>query len=169
MKVGGIPNSMKKKIVLLIVIIIYFVVCWKLPFYILLLGINLPEDAIILKRQVSYTDVYNPHILAEIVFVSDLGYDNIRETILKENRIIMGEILDLTDSHIMSRWGLMEWDDACISIYEMDELAAQTGKQNWYYVSFNMPVPTLVLLRILNIILIFAVICLVSGIKRKAD
>ena len=169
MKVGGNLNSMKKKIILLIVIIIYFVVCWKLPFYILLLGINLPQDAIILKRQVSYTDVYNPHILAEIVFVSDLGYDNIRETILKENTIIMGEILDLTDSHIMSRWGLMEWDDYCISVKEIDELAAQTGKQNWYYVSFNMPVPTLVLLRILNIILIFAVIRLVSGIKRKAD
>lgn len=150
-------------------LLLYYVLFWKISFYILLLSVNLPEDAIILKRQVSYTDVYYPHILAEIAFVSDLGYDNIRETILEENRIIMGEILDLTDSHIMDREMLREWDDYCISVKEIDELAAQTGNQSWYYVSLNMPVPALVLIRILNIILIFAVIRLVSGIKRKAD
>ena len=150
-------------------LLIYFVLFWKISFYILLLCVNLPEDAIILKRQVSYTDVYYPHILAEMVFVSDLGYDNIRETIMEENRIIMGEILDLTNSYIRNRGMLMEWDDAYIPIDEMDELAAQTGKQSWYYVSLDMPVPSLILLRILDIILIFAVIRLVSARKRKAD
>lgn len=150
-------------------LLIYFVLFWKISFYILLLCINLPEDAIILKRQVSYTDVYYPHILAEMVFVSDLGYDNIRETIMEENRIIMGEILDLTNSYIRYREMLMEWDDAYIPIDEMDELAAQTGKKTWYYVSLDMPVPSLILLRILDIILIFAVIRFVSARKRKAD
>lgn len=41
----------------------YFLVCWKLPFYMLLMSVDLPEDATVIKRQVSYTDVYNPHIL----------------------------------------------------------------------------------------------------------
>lgn len=150
-------------------LLIYFVLFWKISFYLLLLCVNLPEDAIILKRQVSYTDVYYPHILAEMVFVSDLGYDNVRETIMEENRIIMGEILDLTNSYIRNRGMLMEWDDAYIPIDEMDELAAQTGKQTWYYVSIDMPVPSLILLRILDIILIFAVIRFVSARKRKAD
>ncbi|MGN0324711.1 MAG: hypothetical protein ACI4DW_00265 [Lachnospiraceae bacterium] len=88
---------------------------------------------------------------------------------MEENRIIMGEILDLTNSYIRNRGMLMEWDDAYIPIDEMDELAAQTGKQTWYYVSIDMPVPSLILLRILDIILIFAVIRFVSARKRKAD
>ncbi len=158
---------MKKRIILLIVIIFYFVVCWKLPFYILLLGINLPENAIILKRQVSYTDVYNPHVLTEIAFVSDLGYDNIRETILAENRIVMGEILDLTDSHIMDREMLWEWDDHCISVKEIDELASHIGNLNWYYVSLEMPVMVLIFFRIMALLMVIAVMCIVLGIRRK--
>ena len=160
---------MKREKIFWGLLLIYFVLFWKISFYLLLLCINLPEDATIIKRQVSYTDVYYPHILAEMVFVSDLGYDDIRETIMEENRIIMGEILDLTYSHIMYRGMLQEWDDACISIHEMDELAAQTGKKSWYYVSIDMPVPSLILLRVLDIILIFAVIRFVSARKRKAD
>lgn len=85
------------------------------------------------------------HILAEMVFVSDQGYDNIKETILAENRIIIGES-DLMDWHIMSRVGVDEWDDACISIKEMDELAAQTGNQKWYYVSIGMIVEVFIFL-----------------------
>ncbi len=77
----------------------------------LLLSVDLPETAIVIKRQVSYTDVYNPYILAEMVFVSDQGYGNIKET----NRIIMGES-HLMDWYIMNRWELMEWDDACSDI-----------------------------------------------------
>lgn len=130
----------------------------------MLLGIDLPEDAIVLKRQVSYTDVYNPHILAEMVFGSDLGYDNIKET----NRIIMGEN-DLMDWLILDRQGLMEWDDHCISVKEIDELAARIGNRNWYYVSFNMPVPTLILLRIVFIIVIFVVMHIVLARKKKKE
>lgn len=143
---------------------VYFLVCWKLPFYMLLLSVDLPETAIVIKRQVSYTDVYNPHILAEIVFVSDRGYGDIKET----NRIIMGES-HLMDWHIMNRWELMEWDDACISIKEMDELAARKGRGNWYYVSFNMPVPTLILLRVVAVVVIFVVMHIVLARKKKKE
>lgn len=74
---------MKKRNILLLVIMFYFLVCWKLPFYMLLMSVDLLEDAIVIKRQVSYTDVYYPHILAE-------------------NRFIMGENV-LIDWHIMDR------------------------------------------------------------------
>lgn len=155
---------MKKKRIFLVILLIYFVVFWKIPFYILLLSVHLPENAILLKRQVSYSDVYNPHILAEIVFASDQGYGNIEET----NRMIMRKN-HFMRCKIMDKWELMEWDDRCILVYKMDELAAEAGKQTWYYVSFNMPVPTLIMLRILEIILIFVAIHFVSGIKRKTN
>lgn len=93
----------------------YFLVCWKLLFYMLLMSVDLPEDVIVIKRQVSYTDVYYPHILAEMVFVSDHGYDNIKEAILAENGIIMRKNVFM-DGHIMSRAGVDEWDDACSDI-----------------------------------------------------
>ncbi len=148
----------------MLVIVFYFLVCWKLPFYMLLMSIDLPEDAIVIKRQVSYTDVYNPHILAEMVFVGGRGYDNIKET----NRIIMGEN-HFMDWSIMNRWELMEWDDHCISVMEMDELATRIGNRNWYYVSLNMPVPTLILLRVMFIIVIFVVMYIVLDRKKKKE
>lgn len=110
----------------MLVMVFYFLVCWKLPFYMLLMSVDLPEDAIVIKRQVSLTDVYNWHILAEMVFVNDGGYGNIKET----NRIIMREN-GLMDWRIKDRGELMEWDDYCISVKEMDELAARIGNRKW--------------------------------------
>lgn len=108
--------------------------------------------------------MYNPHILAEIVFASDQGYGNIKEA----NRMIMRKN-HLMRCKIMDQWELVEWDDRCILGYKMDELAAEAGKQTWYYISFHMLVPTLIMLRILEIILIFVMIRLVPDIKRKTD
>ncbi len=161
---------MKKKIfslrMLLFVLLVYFVICWKLPFYMLLLCVDLPEDAIVLKRQVSYTDVYNEHILAELVFVGNGGYDTIRETILADNRILMRKNV-LMNWSIKERAMVEEWDDYCISIKEMNELAAQKGRGYWYYVSLNMAVPTLILLRTASFIVVFTVITCFWVAKRK--
>lgn len=157
---------MKKGKIFLRVLLLYFVLLWKLPFYIGLLCIGLPDDAIVIKRQVSLTDVYYWHILAEMVFVSDHGYDNIKETILTENRIIMGES-DLMDWHIMSRAGVGEWDDSCLSVREIDELATRTGNQNWYYVSIGMVVEVFIFLSIVALLAIFIVMHIVLNIRRK--
>ncbi len=163
---------MKKKIfslrMLLFVLLVYFVICWKLPFYILLLCVDLPEDAIVLKRQVSYTDVYYEHVLAELVFVGNGGYDTVRETILADNRILMRKNV-LMDWSIMERAMVEEWDDYCISIKEINELAVQKGRGNWYYVSLNMAVPTLILLRIASFIVVFTVITCFWVAKRKRE
>lgn len=162
-------NLMKKDTFyknLILGLLVYFVICWKFPFYMLLLCVDLPEDAIVLKRQVSYTDVYNEHILAELVFVGDLGYDTVRETILAENRTLIRKNV-LMDWHIMERAMVEEWDDYCISLKEMNELAAQKGRGNWYYVSLNMAVPTLILVRIASFIVIFTVITCFWVAKRK--
>lgn len=154
---------MKKGKIFFGVLLLYFVLLWKLPFYIGLLCIELPDDAIVIKRQVSLTDVYYWHILAEMVFVSDHGYDNIKETILAENRILMRENV-LMDWHIMDRERVMEWDDYCISVKEMD---ARIGNQNWYYVSIGMVVEVFIFLSIAALLAIFIVMHIVLNIRRK--
>lgn len=159
---------MKKKNILLLIIVFYFLVCWKLPFYMLLMSIDLPEDAIVIKRQVSLTDVYFWHILAEMVFVSDQGYDNIKETILAENRIIIGES-DLMDWHIMSRAGVEEWDDSCLSEREIDELAARIGNQKWYYVSIGMIVEVFIFFRIAAFLVILIIMHIVLKCTKKKE
>lgn len=163
---------MKKRIfsfrTLLFCLLFYFVVCWKLPFYMLLMCVDLPEDAIVIKRQVSLTDVYYWHILAEMVFVSDQGYDNIKETILAENRIIMGES-DLMDWHIMSRAGVEEWDDSCLSEREIDELAAGIGNRKWYYVSIGMIVEVFIFFRIAAFLVILIIMHIVLKCTKKKE
>lgn len=161
---------MKKGKIFLRILLLYFIVFWKMPFYIGLLCIELPEDAIVLKRQVTLTDVYYWHILAEMVFVSDQGYDNVKEIMLAENRIIMRENVFM-DWHIMSRAGVEEWDNCCVSVKEMDELSARIEDQklNWYYVSIGMTVEVFIFLSIAVILAIFIVMHIVLGHKKKKE
>lgn len=79
----------------------YFLVCWKLPFYMLLLNLDLPEEAIVLKREVSLTDVYSWRILAEMAVESGCDYDDFKTAVLTEKRIKMGEN-HLLDWQVMS-------------------------------------------------------------------
>lgn len=159
----------------MIAIMFYIVACWKVPFYICLLGIDLPEDAIVLKRQVSLTDECYWHIVAEEAFVSNQDHDNIRETIWTENRYIMGESLDPMDCIDWSVMTPAAVSESCcasyISVKEMDKLAAcYPGYQKWYCVSLSMHGKALMVFaffRIIAILMIVAVTGIILRIKRK--
>lgn len=145
--------------------------------YILLLGIDLPEDAIVLKRQISLTDECYWHIVAEVVFMSNQDYDIIKETIWTENRIIMRESqnpIDRLSWRIMSPAAVYESCCASyISVKEMDELAVRYPEyQKWFCVSLSVSGKSLRVFTVCRVALIFVITVvfgIVNGIKRKRE
>ncbi|MGN0326070.1 MAG: hypothetical protein ACI4DW_07150 [Lachnospiraceae bacterium] len=152
----------------LLCILLYFPVGWKLPFYVALLCIDLPEDAIVLERKVSLTDECHWHIVAETAFASNLDYDEIRETVWTENRLMIEKINHMDRVKMGTMDAAMVSESCCgsyISEKKMDKLMLLYPEyHHWYSVTINVfgdflrrfavwnPVIVFVLLAVIGII-----------------
>lgn len=118
----------------------HLIIGWRLPLYAYMMCIDLPDDAIVIKRVVSLSDVCYWHIMAETAFVSEQGYDNIRDDINETNRFLM-ETIDLGDWILRTPAAIGESEHTGISWYEMDRLDEKTerlGYQHWYCISLQI-------------------------------
>ena len=167
---------MKKNIfsvrTLLFCLMFYLIVCWKTPFYIMLLGVELPEDSIVLKRQVSVGDACYWKILAEVAFVNNQD-GNLWEPIWTENRNLMEKRVDST------KWSLMNapavYETCCGSSLSVSEMDALASNQKWYSLVFSMHGKALRTFVFLRITLFFLTLAALIGMtcydarKKKKD
>lgn len=79
-----------KKVFILLAIIIFLLILvtigWKIPYYLKLESIKLPDNCeIIYDTKVEYTDVYNGYILCEKVVKCDKGSEYVEQYIRENN------------------------------------------------------------------------------------
>jgi len=72
-------------VILMTVMIIAVVTLWKVPVYIKLNSINIPDGCEKIETEVIYTDVYEYHILGEKVMKYESGWDSVEEYVQANN------------------------------------------------------------------------------------
>lgn len=102
---------MKTKIIAIlfaaILISLFFFKIWKIPIYMQLESIKLPENCEVLyKSRVEFSDVYEDKILGEKVIKCDLGFEEVKKYIEENNLdsslkyITVGEYFGMSDDAI---------------------------------------------------------------------
>lgn len=124
----------------ILAMIFHLIIGWRLPLYAYMMCIDLPDDAVVIKRSVTVSDVCYWQILADTAFVSEHNYGDIKEDIHERNRFLMGAT-GFLDWSLMTPGMLQEWEHTSIPWDErdrLDEVTDRLGYHNWYSVSLSL-------------------------------